>query len=303
MNVLADPPSNETPEERDARLWTEYIQGSDIVKDACRLASTEELDMAYRSRSKHHMHWKTAVEEVWRERRFTYPNVVEDTEGCGQPACAFCGVVLGYASFAVYANHFNSDGTCKNGFTQEYKCLPCGRVFETLRLACKHRVNVQCLEAQRDKARRYCEPCKHQSRTHQDHARHLTTKAHHKATHPDEFYCKDCDLRFKFKSEFDRHLQTKAHTETPNLTCTPCGVVCESKTHYDRHCAGKFHLYKVNPSLRPNLTCELCGITRPSLAQFQTHLQTAKHRKKEQESLEDPSSPVDGDASGSPDTQ
>jgi hypothetical protein len=307
MNV-AEPPSDETPDQKQLRLANESLFAYDDLEPAFGKLSNAELQIAYQCRDNHYRTWGYAVRAVWNERRFTFPNIVEDTQGCGIPACAFCGDVLYYGTLDAYASyHFNSDGTCKNGFTKDYTCVPCGRQFESLRLACKHRVNVQCLQAQRDKQRRYCEPCSHQSHTHQDHARHLASKTHHKTTHPDEFVCKDCDVRCAYKSEFTRHLKSAQHLKTQapvSYTCEPCGVTCRCKTEYDRHCAGKFHRYKVNPSDRPTLTCELCGITRPSAAQYQTHLQTAKHRKKEAEARsEDPSSPDDEDASGSPDTQ
>lgn len=308
MNVLATPPVDETPEQKKSRLYTESLLGIENMETAFRKLSDDEVQQAYQSKDNHCKGWGHAIIKVRTERRLAYPNVVEDTDGRGDPACAFCGDIRLYTASSPIdpVAHFNADGTCKNGFTKDYKCLPCGRQFESLRLAHKHRVYTQCLEGQRDKARRTCETCNHTSLTLNDHAKHLATKSHHKATHPDEFKCTDCDLHFHFKSEFDRHMKTKAHAtpEVPSLTCVPCGVVCESKSHYDRHCAGKVHRYKANPTERPNLTCALCGITRPSLAQFQDHLKTAKHRKKEAEgeATEDPSSPDDGDASGSPDT-
>jgi len=308
MNVLATPPVDETPAQKEARLYTESLLGIEGLKPIFESLSNDDLDLAYRSRTLHHILWAGAVKDVWNDRRFTLPNVVEDTDGCGTPACAFCGQRLNFGSLATYATHFNSDGTCKNGFTRDYTCVPCGRVFESLSRSHKHYIKSNCLDAQREKARRTCETCRHTSLTLNDHAKHLASKSHHKATHPDEFKCTDCDLHFHFKSELDRHLQTKAHTtpEVPSLTCVPCGLTCRSTSEYERHCAGKVHRYKANPTERPNLTCTLCGITRPSAAQYQAHLATAKHRKKEAEqqgTLEDPSSPDDADASGSPDRQ
>ena len=293
MNVLADPPCS--PDKT-----SEYF------------ASMETPDLLTYIR--HEVSWVRIDAKTELDNRvLRLPNIIEDAEGLSAGLCAFCGKGFSRDSLLTIPDHFNADGTCKNGFTADHTCS-CGATFETTREASKHRIQHDCLHRLRrieaNKARRaeelkrlYCEPCKHQCFAQKDYDAHLATKAHHKATHPDEFYCKDCDLRFTYKSEFDRHLQTKAHTRL-NLTCEPCGLTCRSKSEYDRHCAGKFHRYKVNPESRPNLTCELCGITRPSLAQFQDHLKTAKHQKRVQASQEDPSSPVDEDASsGCPDTQ
>lgn len=246
------------------------------------------------------------------------PNIVEDPQGLTAGLCAFCGKGFPRDTILAIPSHFNSDGTCKNGFTADHTCS-CGASFETTREASKHRVRYDCLHRlqriEANKARRaeelkrlYCTPCAHQCLTQKEFDAHLESKAHHKATHPDEFSCTDCGVRYTYKSEFQRHLASAQHTkpQTPvSYTCEPCGVSCRCKAEYDRHCAGKFHRYKVNPTDRPNLTCELCGITRPSLAQYQAHLATAKHRKREAAAMsEDPSSPDDADASsGCPDTQ
>ena len=240
------------------------------------------------------------------------PNIVSDPEGCFKGLCAFCGEGFMRDHITSIPRHFNEDGSCRSGFTSDHTCV-CGETFETTSRASKHRIQHDCLRTRIRRAaikkardeelkRLFCEPCKHQSHTAKEHEAHCKTKHHHRTTNPTEFDCADCGLHFEFKSELDRHLKTKSHTKT-SLTCEPCGVTCRCKSEYDRHCAGKVHRYTVNPSDRPNLTCELCGITRPSAAQYQAHLATAKHRKKEAEARsEDPSSPDDADASGSPDT-
>jgi hypothetical protein len=262
----------------------------------------------------HAVSWVRMEAKIDIDRRILLiPNVVEDPEGLTAGLCAFCGFGFPRDWVLSIPYHFTPTG-CKNGFSPDKTCS-CGATFETTREASKHRIQYDCLGKQRRKQARieelkrlHCAACKHQAYTTKDFDAHCATKSHHKATHPDEFKCTDCDIHFHYKSELDRHLQTKAHTtpEVPSLTCVPCGLTCRSKSEYDRHCAGKVHRYKANPTERPNLTCTLCGITRPSAAQYQAHLATAKHRKKEAEqqgTLEDPSSPDDEDAWGSPDRQ
>lgn len=296
MNVLADPPCS--PDELHA-----FLSALDV-----------ETLLTYTG---HQVSWVRIDAKMEVDRRvLALPNIVEDAEGLTAGLCSFCGRGFPRDTILLIPNHFNSDGTCKNGFTADHRC-PCGVSFETTREASKHRIQYDCLHRlariEANKARRAeelkrlrCEPCTHQFHSQKDYDAHLGSKAHHKATHPDEFYCKDCDVRCTYKSEFARHLESVQHlkTQTPvSYTCEPCGVKCRCKAEYDRHCAGKFHRYTVNPTERPNLTCEVCGITRPSLAQYQAHLLTAKHQKKVAETQEDPHSPDDGDAEDSPDTQ
>lgn len=297
MNVLAYPPCS-------ADAIGEYVATLEI---------TELLTYTH-----HEVSWVRIEAKMEVDRRILrLPNMVEDPEGLTAGLCAFCGKGFPRDTILAIPDHFNADGTCKNGFTADHTCS-CGASFDTTREASKHRIQHDCLHRQRrieaNKARRaeelkrlYCTPCAHQCFTQKEFDAHLGTKAHHKATHPDEFSCIDCGVRCTYKSEFQRHLASAQHTkpQTPvSYTCEPCGVSCRCKAEYDRHCAGKFHRYKINPTDRPNLTCELCGITRPSLAQYQAHLATAKHRKREAAATqEDPSSPDDAAAEGSPDTR
>jgi len=239
------------------------------------------------------------------------PNVVPAAHTDDVFRCGYCGMWFAAHCIRSLRTHLSyAPGTCANGFTPDHKC-DCGKTFESVDRAETHYINTgSCLRArlEREKERkaRFCEPCQHQSIDKKAFAKHCSTKAHHKAIHPDEFYCQPCDHRSRCTTEHQAHLASKSHkqgVEPVVLRCEVCDVICQSKSHYDRHMAGKQHLYKAEPSKRPTLTCDLCGITRPSQAQYQAHLATSKHRKKASACLEDPRSPDDEDASDSPDTQ
>ena len=274
--------------------------------------SLEELLTTYAARDVNSL---LAKEELIR-RMQALPDVVPvpHTDEVGR--CGFCGTWFRFDGIRVliaHTTHGRRTGVCPHGFTPEHKC-DCGRTFESVDRAEKHMVFTgSCLHVRlkREKELKalYCEPCGHQTHTKKDFAKHCATKAHHKVTNPDEFLCVPCEHRSRCATEHQAHLQSKGHrtiVEAGSLTCEPCGIVCRGKYEYDRHCEGKQHRFKTDPSARPTLTCTLCGITRPSQAQYQAHLQTAKHRKKEAEQQacpEDPVSPDDEDASGSPDTR
>lgn len=260
-------------------------------------------------------------------RILAHPHIIDDQEGRGLPGqCAWCGWGVYRKNVETLSRHFTEAGHCAGGFTPDLTCIYCKEQCESVHQAMKHRVRMdhpgairRIQEAHQREVERlkaiYCEACSHQSATKKDFAKHCLTKAHHKATHPDEFLCVPCGHRSRCATEHQAHLESKGHrkvVEAPSLTCEPCGVVCRGKYEYDRHCEGKQHIYKTTPSARPKLTCDLCGITRPSQAQYQVHLQTAKHRKKEAEQQgrtsllgevcpEDPVSP--DDAKGCPDTR
>jgi len=247
-------------------------------------------------------------------RMLLLPHIAEDWEGlfCGR--CDYCGTGFSREDLLRVPLHFTETGSCRSGFTPDRTCV-CGETFDCVSRASKHRIQQACLatrirreaikkKREEELKRLFCEPCTHQSYTAKEHEKHCTTKHHHKRTHRDEFDCVECKLHFEFKSELTRHLTSKAHQPPPEvLHCDVCDVSFRCPKEKARHMEGKQHLYKADPARRPTLTCELCGITRPSHGQYLAHLETAKHRKKAQAMSEDPSSPDDADASGSPDTQ
>lgn len=247
-----------------------------------------------------------------RRRILLVPGMMDDVvRGVADAICAQCGQGFDGREIKSAMAHIGANGICRNGFKADRQC-DCGKTFDTITEANNHRIRLGCLfyRLAKEKERKalYCEPCAYQAPDKKALADHLKTKAHHKATHPDEFLCVPCDHRSRCKTEHEAHLASKSHKQVVEpvvLRCEVCAVNFRCKAEQDRHLAGKQHLYKADPAKRPTLTCELCGITRPSQAQYQAHLATAKHRKKagQQACLEDPSSPDDADASGSLDRQ
>ena len=176
------------------------------------------------------------------------PNLVRSVNEWSAYDCAFCGQGFQLDHILAVPRHFHEDGTCVNGFNKDYKCC-CGRQFNTLYDANKHRINAGCLARKRELERLYCKTCEFQAYTKKQLEEHCATKQHYLKTHPDEFVCSVCDVR------------------------------CRCKAEFMRHCEGKQHQYKANPESRPKLYCEICDVKCLSQKQFQTHLLTRKHLK------------------------
>lgn len=243
-----------------------------------------------------------------RRRLLLVPGMMDDiVRGSSDAICSQCGQGFDARDIRSAMVHINAEGVCRNGFTATHTC-DCGKTFDSVLTANTHRIRLNCLQYRLSKERErkalYCAPCEFQAIDKKTLETHLKTKAHHKATHPDEFVCVPCDHRSRCKTEHEAHLASKSHTQVVNpvvLRCEVCDVSFRCTAEQNRHLSGKQHLYKAEPSKRPTLTCDLCGITRPSQAQYQAHLATAKHRKKAQASVcqEDPVSPDDaGDCLG-----
>ena len=177
------------------------------------------------------------------------PNLVRSSNEWCDYDCAFCGQGFNVDHILVAPRHFNDDGTCANGFNKDYKCC-CGRQFNTLYDANKHRLNAGCMARKRELERLYCETCEFQAYNKKQLDDHCSSKQHYLKTHPDEFLCAVCDVR------------------------------CRCKAEFIRHCEGKQHQFKSNPDTRPKLYCETCDVKCLSQKQFQTHLATKKHLKK-----------------------
>ena len=183
------------------------------------------------------------------KRMMKLPNLVRSSNEWCDFDCAFCGEAFQVDHIFAVSRHFNEDGTCFNGFNKDRKCC-CGREFNTLYDANRHRVNAGCMVRKRELERLVCKACEFQAYNKKQLDDHCASKQHYLKTHPDEFYCKVCDID------------------------------CEYKSKFVRHCAGKHHQYKANPDNRPKLYCETCDVKCLSQKQYQTHLETTKHLKK-----------------------
>jgi hypothetical protein len=175
------------------------------------------------------------------------PNLVRSSNEWSAYDCAFCGQSFQLDHILIVPHHFHEDGTCTNGFTADYKCC-CGRQFNTLYDANRHRLNAGCMARKRELERLVCKACEFQAYNKKQLDDHCASKQHYLKTHPDEFVCAVCDVR------------------------------CRCKAEFIRHCEGKQHQFKANPDARPKLYCETCDVKCLSQKQFQTHLATRKHR-------------------------
>jgi len=173
-----------------------------------------------------------------------------DCYGC------MCGFKVDYASQCKY--HISDDvrgGYCENGFRAlsetHYECI-CGKVFDTMNLAWRHRVQVfdTCMNTARYKERSYCSKCDLQLKFPHDLVRHNTSKRHMEADGPilKDLYCESCNVQTHTQKQMKAHLETKKHKQ-----------ILEH---------GKI-----------DLRCEICDITCQGQKQMLAHLETKKHKK------------------------
>jgi len=165
-----------------------------------------------------------------------------------------CGFHVDYVSeFKYHISEGVQGGYCENGFRAisetHYECI-CGKVFDTIHLAWKHRTEIfnQCIDKAKYKARAYCPKCDLQLTYPHDIVRHNKSKRHIETEGPifKDLYCKTCQIQTHTQKQMKAHLKTNKHKQilehgSLSLECHTCGITCRGQKQMLSHLETKKH--------------------------------------------------------------